>query len=258
MKELTELTENQRNDLDDLLTDDYDEESEDWMESLISSECDDAESETENEEDSIEGRKEDANDDKGLSIDDPEEAFFEMDLNPTEKPASKPMDVQTTKVPPKITKKITPHKRRILLTAKNTSAIKSPKSMHASFSKPNVIHHRQALKQEPEKKEKTEKPKKYVKVRPTVKKEKSLWKESGKDEKKQTGFVWQKTNESTQRKEDHMNPKKAKPESMQTAMMDFHKNKKSTCLSDRFCQVPSQIGMTVNESRRKRPDLMGL
>ena len=257
MEELAGVTENQRNDLDDLLSDEYDEESEEWMESLISSEGNDAESESDNEEESSEKKTEETQEDEGLSIDDPEEVFFEMDLTPSEKPAAKPMEVQTKKSPIKVTKHIMPCKRETLLTAKKPTA-NPPKSMHARFSKPKEIPQRHALKQEPEKKVKREKPKQIVKERTTIKEEKSLWKERRKGEKKPTGFLWQQTRESSKRKEDHMNSKTVKTPSMQTVMMDFRKKQESACLSDKFFRMPSQIGLTVNENRRKKTDLMEL
>ena len=273
MRENEVITDYDPMELEALFSDEYDETSdEDWIENLIDSEdgeiltedAPDQEETGEAEKESEEGNETSASED-GLSIDEPEEEFFDMELSPSEAPVEKMMQVRATKVNARqnnqkksqgTIKKENGRRKGMLAKADE------PQRYCFAKSKP-VQEHRELLwdikaakEQKTEKKDTKEKQDKNRKenLNATEEKHKGL-------RKQQIGFTQCTRMDMSGRKmirADHMCPMDVKEKVQHSDRMDFRQKQEESCLPDRFCYQPAQSGMVIRERKPKKADPMGL
>ncbi|MCR5458963.1 MAG: hypothetical protein K6F51_03600 [Acetatifactor sp.] len=257
--------------LDQLFSEEFDDASDDeWLETLIDTE--DAEEEPETKPSESEEKPKDEGSPasekagEGLSIQAPEESFFEMELTPSPKPAGKPMQIGAAKenVP------------------KNQVKKRSPKSIarRQPMQKPSLPPKRSTLAW-PQTQVQEIKPEKKINILNDVKRDKTKAKlyakpkpdDRPKDHKPDT---IQKTKKLDQglcfQQQSHFQlfeqnivrkvqayPAQIKRESPFQGMMEFRNMPENSCVFHRFSnQSDDAFGLTVRDDNKKKKDPMGL
>jgi len=272
MRENEVMTDHDPKELEELFSDEYDEISEeDWIANLIDSEDEEelteeapdreetGEAFKEPEDGSETGGSED-----GLSIDEPEEELFDMELSPPVAPDEKMMQVRVIKAnAPQNSKKIRQNNSKKRNDHRRGTLAKEDAHARYCFatSKPVPEHQgslwdtKAARDQRPEKKDAKGKQHKNRKENWNAKEERC------KDLQKPKGFAQRGRMDMSGRKMirgDHVWPMDIKERIQYTSTMDFRKKQEESCLPDRFCYEPAQSGMEIKERKPKKADPMGL
>ena len=260
MEEQSEVIDKELHDLDDLLSNEYDDDSEEWMDQLIDSETEDdiPEEETDEKETSEKKQEENTADDP-LCIDDPEINFFDMNLSPAEKPENKePVHPPKLLSSKKNIRKDQPPKPKSFTTRKKHKSNKDSRSMQVRFLSPAAIPKQTSLQQQTQTPFYPPKNRHEPIKKETIKNEKYREKNTSSFENKNMRFVWQQPFDKVQQKENLMIPTEVTPKTMQTSIMSFQNRKEFSRFSDSTYHLSTQTEMSINENRQKRTDLMGL